>query len=333
METPQKEQNLLQLAECLQSFISLNGSDRNEYKLLKAVADLTILKIQQNKLPEVTSKEVFIYIFANGNVDEASSRLANIWKKIESQLKEQIIDRLAEYAHGKKLDNYPWVEKLASDGGSGNLTKYRLIEVPINIETISQTNYYREKIAHDIEYYAVKDIKPSFIAKLIFNEKLELIGNRKWIMIFYPILGMIVYLMLIAAFIMAIGTEPEPLTSKNLTYVFFILAAAWLFRKKVDRYERFLSDRIVIASENLMAFSESDVVQELVTVEDENNNFLYKKVRLTKYAGVCPVCSAQVILDKGEPDFPRRIVGRCKESPREHVYSFDRVTLLGESLV
>lgn len=51
-----------------------------------------------------------------------------------------------------------------------------------------------------------------------------------------------------------------------------------------------------------------------------------------KYASQCPVCEAEVLLDKGEPDFPRRIVGRCQESPREHVYSFDRVTKTGMRL-
>lgn len=37
-------------------------------------------------------------------------------------------------------------------------------------------------------------------------------------------------------------------------------------------------------------------------------------------------------LDRGEADFPRRIVGRCEEHPREHVFSFDRMLKRGELL-
>lgn len=333
MENNQEKQKIQQLAACLLSFINLNGNDRNEYKFLKAVADISIDKIQQNEAAQVTSKEIFIQIFPNGNIEDASSRLAGFWKKIDQQLKEQVIFRLAEYANGQKLDEYPWVEKLSSDGGSGNLTKYRLIGIPFSKETISATNQYREKIEHDIEYHPVKDIKPSLFAKLLFNKRLELIGVRKWIMIFYPLLQVIAYIFVIVIFLVIIGTKSEPLSTKHILHIFYILLAAWFLKQTVNRFDRFLDDRIVIASDFFMAFGESDVVQELVSVNDENNNFLYKKVQLTKYSGICPVCSAQVSLGKGEPDFPRRIVGRCKESPREHVYSFDRVTLLGKKLI
>jgi hypothetical protein len=36
-----------------------------------------------------------------------------------------------------------------------------------------------------------------------------------------------------------------------------------------------------------------------------------------------------VKLDRGEPDFPHRIIGRCEEHPREHVFSFDRSSKRG----
>ena len=88
-----------------------------------------------------------------------------------------------------------------------------------------------------------------------------------------------------------------------------------------------------MASDHLLGFKEANVVQEIVTVNDAEGNFLHKKVQLVKYVAVCKVCGTQVVLEKGEPNFRRRIVGRCKESPREHVYSFDRVTKKGSRLL
>lgn len=87
-----------------------------------------------------------------------------------------------------------------------------------------------------------------------------------------------------------------------------------------------------MASDFFMSWGEISIVQELVTVEDQNRNFLYKKVKLTKYVALCTICNAKVELARGEPDFPRRVIGRCKESPQEHVFSFDRVTKLGSFL-
>ena len=81
-----------------------------------------------------------------------------------------------------------------------------------------------------------------------------------------------------------------------------------------------------------MSWKEFSLLQEIVTVEDENGNFLYKKIQLTKYVGVCPICNSRVELAKGDPDYPRRIIGRCNESPTEHIYSFDRITKLGYGL-
>lgn len=55
--------------------------------------------------------------------------------------------------------------------------------------------------------------------------------------------------------------------------------------------------------------------------------------RLVRYTAVCPVCASCVFVEKGEPEFRRRLVGRCSESPREHVFSFDRITRRGGALI
>jgi hypothetical protein len=55
-------------------------------------------------------------------------------------------------------------------------------------------------------------------------------------------------------------------------------------------------------------------------------------VRLVRYTAPCLICGSTVYVEAGEPDFPRRVVGRCSEAPREHVFSFDRVTLRGQAL-
>ncbi|MGM1051042.1 MAG: hypothetical protein ACQEXO_01425 [Pseudomonadota bacterium] len=48
-----------------------------------------------------------------------------------------------------------------------------------------------------------------------------------------------------------------------------------------------------------------------------------REIRAKKYSGVCPRCKGDVVVVGGGFEFPRRLVGRCLNSPAEHIYSFD----------
>lgn len=52
-------------------------------------------------------------------------------------------------------------------------------------------------------------------------------------------------------------------------------------------------------------------------------------LKLVRYSAVCPVCGAPVWLASGEPEWPKRMFGRCSDAPREHVLTFDPVSLRG----
>jgi hypothetical protein len=318
------------LAECLISFIKLLSSDKKIHRFILEIAEQAIHKSKAGKDTFITTKELFLELCPGQNEANASSTLANIWKNI-SKLQDEVSVRLTEHAVNEfGLDVYPWIEKIDSDGGAGNLVKYRLIGIKVNKAEVVGPNPYRDKIAHDIEYTAVQDFKPSRIAKLFFDEGYEISGYKKWIMIFIPFLQMIIYLLMIVALLYLL--KKQTLATLSFYHLVLLAASVWFLLNKVKKFERFTEDRIIIASDYLMSWSETSLVQELVTVNDEKGNFLYKKVQLTKYVGLCSICNSQVELAKGEPDFPRRIIGRCKESPREHVYSFDRVTKLGSFL-
>lgn len=108
----------------------------------------------------------------------------------------------------------------------------------------------------------------------------------------------------------------------------FLALIAWYATRVVKRFERLVDDRLIMASDSMVGFREFGVCLELFRPQGVPPGS-GKNLRMVKYAAQCPVCAAQVLLDPGEPDFPRRIVGRCQESPREHVFSFDRATRTG----
>lgn len=315
------------LAECLISFFKYH-EDPTTTRFVMEISKQVINKYKSGcNQPEVTSKDVFLEIFPSEDLSKVSEKLSNIWRKM-SPLQIEVAKRLSEHAHNEfSLDEYPWIEKIKSNGGAGNLTKFRVIGIRINKSELCGPNPYRETIHHDIEYIAIQDYKPSLLARLIFDKTNAMIGGKKWGMIFFSFIEMFFYLCVIALFFFSM--KNQTLATYPLWQLAVLIGAILLFLQKKKRIDRFIDDRIIIASELFMGWAELSLVQELVTVNDEKGNFLYKKVQLTKYVAICPICNAQVELAKGEPDFLRRIIGRCKESPREHIYSFDRVTKLG----
>lgn len=323
----EQEVTLEVLTECLLSFFDLMPRENKINQFVFEIAKQTLKKCKAGQNLEITTKDIFFEMYPNKDENSASSTLANLWKNIP-KLHNQVVNRLAEHArnnHG--LNYYPWIEKIDSAGGAGNLAKYKVISKPINNTLLIGPNPYRDTVAYDIEYIAVQDYEPSWIARLLFDQSYSVIGLKKWLMIFLPLLQMLFYLALILMFVLV--THNQTLGNLSMYYLILIIGIAWLFLNKKNKFERFSEDRIIIASDFFMPWKEFSLLQEMVTIKDENENFLASKVQLTKYVAVCPICEAKVELERGEPDFPRRIIGRCKESPREHIYSFDRVTKLG----
>lgn len=51
--------------------------------------------------------------------------------------------------------------------------------------------------------------------------------------------------------------------------------------------------------------------------------------RVTEFTAICPICSGVIELANGKPDQKPPLVGRCREAPHAHVYSFDRMSMKG----
>jgi hypothetical protein len=120
---------------------------------------------------------------------------------------------------------------------------------------------------------------------------------------------------------------PHPVTIRELTLLLSLFGIPYLIWTVVIRPSiRLFDDRIVLAHDLLINFKEKSAQFELLKDGE------LRLIRLVRYSADCPLCGATLYLEEGAPDYPRRLVGRCHESPREHVFSFDRVTRKGKSL-
>ena len=121
--------------------------------------------------------------------------------------------------------------------------------------------------------------------------------------------------------------------SKTLTgreYVIFAFAflslsvGAW--RLLAAPLSRLATDRICKANEWWAGFDYPNQI-ELIRRGDRT-----AYVRFVRFRAMCPICGSEVEVDDGGKAFGGRLIGRCIESPREHLFSFDRVTRSGYPL-
>ena len=109
-----------------------------------------------------------------------------------------------------------------------------------------------------------------------------------------------------------------------MIWLLALAAIAWPFR--------FLSQlftlRTMIAPDLLTPLTTDNITLELrPSTADRPGELVF-----ARYSSTCAVCGAPVLLFHGEKDFPGRIVGRCRRSAREHVYSFDPASSTGYPL-
>lgn len=120
----------------------------------------------------------------------------------------------------------------------------------------------------------------------------------------------------------------SPVTTAQLANIFLWLGVAVV----VYRAFRFVGDLgdlgIVMAPEIMVPFKEDHVTLEVRrSPQDKEVNFAF-----VRYTGICPVCGGTVLLHDGQREFEGRIVGRCRISPREHVFAFDQRLHIGHPL-
>jgi len=111
------------------------------------------------------------------------------------------------------------------------------------------------------------------------------------------------------------------------TFVTLIAVSALICWSLYWRWNRLFDDRILLLGMVDVSGDDRGVVLDREEIDG------VRSIVLRRYVADCPICRTTTIsLSRGEKDFRRRIVGRCDNSPREHVFSFDRVTLEGGPL-
>jgi len=106
-----------------------------------------------------------------------------------------------------------------------------------------------------------------------------------------------------------------------------VIVMGWFF---LGWSVRLVQDRCALAPMLLQPFSGyDDFLLELRRHPDAEINSIY----LTRYTAICSICGGTVFVQSGRYEFSgRRLVGRCRNAPNAHVFSFDHETRWGRFL-
>lgn len=172
-------------------------------------------------------------------------------------------------------------------------------------------------------------VKPSFIFNLFLKDKKIKMRSVRGISIFI-LLGSSFFIF-IALFLYLILEIIKLFLNANLNFITFsiycmsLIIIYKIFLNFFIPIDNLIHYRIIKAPMFFIGFNVMNA--ELECYLDADNG--YKIYHLIEITSTCPICTAPIILAEGKPDQKAPLVGRCKEAPHAHVYSFDRMTMKG----
>lgn len=316
-------QKLAELGRILLECIPEDKKQMNPGKVMVYLAKETIRCAAEGHEPsKITTKVIHTDLEANPN-QEPSGWLSPLWKVIETRFYPEIKNRLIERCLEMGLDVYPVLEKV-----DGKPASYRLssTQIPENISNFEPVLAQPHTPHLGIKYKKDLSLQLSTTGRIFFQEGMKWTPVKRYSLLtwqLFSLVAAVVYLFLVA---LVLWYTKGPLTGQHVVLLAMGIGVAWWAYRHITGVWRLFEDRIIIAPDWMLAWKELGATVEITR---SKNSELPSTIHVNRYSTTCPICGWMVKLEKGEPDFPRQIVGRCEEDPRGHVYSFDRSTRLG----
>jgi hypothetical protein len=218
--------------------------------------------------------------------------------------------------------------RLQDGGGRGNVSQYGFIVSPAPETVLSAETVPSSVETGEIDY----DCEPAKSA--LWLRWLLPPGNtrlRSWRgpLIALFALGSMAIIPLLGLLILIVLEHAQPLRAKDLQLLLFFSVLGYGVYRFVRPWWELPQKRITIASDFMLASTQLHGQIQLVK---DRNELITGSIALQRHYGSCSRCGGTVDLYDGGREFPGRIIGRCRDSPTEHLYSFDPVSRRGISL-
>ncbi|HWW05883.1 hypothetical protein [Collimonas sp.] len=314
------------LSQILLDSIPNDKRHQEAYRVLGYLAKETIRVGSNNSFAKVTTKAIHTDLGGNLN-SEPSKWINQIWKTLKGRVYPELQPTLIRRCRDQGLTHYPTVHKTSGNPAYYYLDFEPLPDQPSEAPTFSDINDVQSLA---LAYEPDLTLRLSRRGKFLFKQGLILDGRKRWAMaawLMFQIVGTAAVTILLWVLL---ASDKSPISMSHLIAGLLMVFVPWLLYHRTENLMHLLDDRVGLAPDWMLHWKEFGATVEVVKGKSSDEP---RRIQVLRYTATCPVCGAMVKLDRGEPDFPRRLVGRCGESPREHVFSFDRITKSGTPLV
>lgn len=334
----QKIEHLRQSAQCVLDFhkeLTDSRRDLIPMTLFRAAAALTLQIAESGvELRDIrfTPKELLEKVTEIGFLkklpkeSDTSDWVLKHWNNLEKEI-EQRKGHLQEVASRHKMEFYPWIGKEESAGGPTNHSLYYLAAKSFADQEVIDSKQYP---CPEGGLHYVQESLSSIPIWARWVSGFVLRGWQKYAFLLPVVVVALLGLFIFDALLFQ-GLHGKISVVTWLSQVLLVVGlAVWVYSAPLYRV---VIHRIVMAPVWMTPLKETNVQLELKKIDtDPETGQASRELRLMVYSAQCPVCSARVEVESGGFEFPFRLVGRCIESPREHVFSFDHVTRTGSPL-
>lgn len=217
-----------------------------------------------------------------------------------------------------------------SGGGRGNPTQYRL-----DLTSIPALNRGSDESANDsaeervVRYQSEPAIPAWWLRPILGSTPFRMRSLRGYLLIGLVIAEALTLLLFWALAFVSLS-HARPVSTTDLAMLLVLAIASWTWWHFMQPIIRLPTERITVANDMFLGWSQ--LHGQFRLVRDANSKLLGGWFRLERHHGICPICSGEVEVEDGGRAFPGRLVGRCSDSPIEHVFGFDPIGLAGSPL-
>ncbi len=299
-------------------------------QLLKALVDLTISNPQQ-AVEGFTTRDLHAEVSEMirkpwGSEDAIPKTVSASWKKLNKEVWPTKIDGLRQRSLDGDMEGYPALKK-DQGGGGAHSSRYYLTSIAFTDEELTETSQSISNMDPSmVRYYQDETSEAGMLSQWLVSG-FQLTGWRKKAFLTFGITAALICGITFWFFGMLLfhmTTFHQALTSA----IAASMVAWFLWRTLGPFYEVIFRNSAVAPGWLQSLRGDDDWLLIFKRRQPEAPNL----ISLVRYQGTCPACGGNLEIGKGGQEFKGRLVGRCSNSAREHIYSFDHQLRIGKPL-
>lgn len=328
----------LELFESLSKCLDLYHNETKNQRYLQIMLERRLKNLPENEgdiyEPDKITRKIIYAIDKNVSLDDIDSKeaqnqinLGKIQKYLSDFVRNQMDSEMLI-----RVGYVPVIQVESSRGGRGNEKAFWLDIEPFEILLPSAAFEDEDSPEDYSEIIYVREhnstIKPSLLTRIFFkNGELKMYSPKGLLLTALMLVSLVIDILIVlfaVLFIIFIKDLPSLSLITALSILAFIPFAYMNFIWFFKPLHHLITHRI---SKAPLLFA--NINTDNADIEMYKGSDGYRIARITAFTAICPICTAPIELADGKPDQKQPLVGRCREAPHAHVYSFDRMTLKG----